>query len=84
MQVQSDHMAEASPGHISLGLTFPTYSLCFGNGIFPVSADQSRSGKTYDHCSVIPSEADCEVAYTLAFRAASIPFESRDSRLARA
>lgn len=84
MQIRSDHMAEASPRHISPGLTLSANSICFGYGIFPVSADQSRSGKTYDHCNVLPSEADCEVAYTLAFRAASIPFESRDSRLARA
>lgn len=56
MQVRSDNVAEASPRHISPGLTFPAYSLCSGYGIFFVPADQSGAGKTYDLRLVLPSD----------------------------
>lgn len=48
MWIQCGDMAKAGPWYISSGFAFSTYSLYFGYGILPLSANQSRPGRTYN------------------------------------
>ena len=77
-------MAEAGPWHISSSLAVSAYALCFGYGVFPVPADQSGASKAYGSRVVLTPGADFDIAHTLPFRAASVPFESRYPRITRA